>query len=330
MRGGDGEVFKRLRDYVLGRIHTGSVHAGDRLPSYRELSAKWSVDHRVIARAYRALQEEGLVQVRGRSGVYLSPQEKIAGEFLPETARWAAEDVLTEALKRRIRIPELPEFIRRCTQSAVVRAVCIESTEDHRHVLCGELGAWYGFEVSPVAIDDIQPAIVTMEDEIPLVDVDALPPSVRNADLLVTFSFHGHLVRSLAEALDKPFVTVTLDPAGLESVQRVLERGTLTLVCVDPELGQRLKSVLPGRLAARLNVVLAHQRAALRRLENTTESLLVSDAARDRLGRSLTSILENSPTLSSESASELSHLLIRFNLEAESPARDGPRTHRSQ
>jgi hypothetical protein len=43
---------------------------------------------------------------------------------------------------------------------------------------------------------------------------------------------------------------------------------------------------------------------------------LVSTAARAKLRRDLPSILRNLPALSPESAAELSHLLIRMNLEA--------------
>jgi DNA-binding transcriptional regulator YhcF (GntR family) len=133
------DVTRRLRDCIIARIHIGQIHPGDRLPSYRELSEGWGIDHRAVARAYAEREQDGLVEVRGRSGVYLAPQENIAGEMLPETARWVAEDVLTEVWSRRIKIPELPEFIRRCTSSVKVRTACIESTEDHRQLLCTEL-----------------------------------------------------------------------------------------------------------------------------------------------------------------------------------------------
>ena len=72
-------LLKRLRDYIVSRMHIGHLHGGDQLPSYRELSEKWDVDHRVIARAYRALEAEGLVEIRGRSGVFLQEQERIGG-----------------------------------------------------------------------------------------------------------------------------------------------------------------------------------------------------------------------------------------------------------
>lgn len=310
------EVTRRLRDQIVGRIHIGQLHSGDRLPSYRELSGGWGVDHRVIARAYAELEQEGLVEVRGRSGVFLAPQEKIAGEMLPETARWVAEEVLAEAWKRRIKIPELPEFIRRCTSSVKVRTACIGSTEDHRHLLCTELKAWFGFDSHPVAATAVEGGVRASAGGVPMVDTDALPPELRSAHLLVTFSFLAPEVRAVAEALRKPHVVVTLHPAGLETIQHHLERGPLTLVCVDPGLGERLRTVMPAEYASRIRVVLVHDRAALDELDPVREPLLVSTAARARLRRDLPSVLRDLPALSPESAAELSHLLIRLNLEA--------------
>ncbi|HYW07386.1 MAG TPA: GntR family transcriptional regulator, partial [Longimicrobium sp.] len=62
-----------LRERVLGGIHTGRLDTGDRLPSYREVTEQTGVtDLRTVARAYAVLEREGLVEVRGRSGVFVA------------------------------------------------------------------------------------------------------------------------------------------------------------------------------------------------------------------------------------------------------------------
>jgi DNA-binding transcriptional MocR family regulator len=73
-------LLRRLRNYIVARTHIGHLHPGDQLPSYRTLSERWDIDHRMIARAYRALAAEGLVEVRGRAGVFLKEQEHIGGQ----------------------------------------------------------------------------------------------------------------------------------------------------------------------------------------------------------------------------------------------------------
>lgn len=313
----DLDVTKRLRDHIVGGIHIGRMHPGDQLPSYRALSETWGVDHRVIARAYKAIEEEGLVEVRGRSGVYLAPQQKIAGEMLPDTARWVAEEVLAEAWKRRIKIPELPEFVRRCTSAIRVRTACIESTADHRHLLSTELRTWFGLDTTPVSAADLNRVARSSPKRNPAADLNRFPAAVRSADLLVTTSFHAVDVRLIAAAIQKPYVIVTPHPAGLELIEQHLRGERLTLICIDAELGDRLKAVLPPDSAERIRVVLTRDRSALDQLD-PNDPLLVSTAARARLRRPLPSILQDLPALSPESAAELSHLLIRLNLEGAS------------
>ncbi|NNC32700.1 GntR family transcriptional regulator [Longimicrobium terrae] len=69
----------------------GAAAAGDRLPSIRALWREMGVDHRVVAQAYRILEDEGLVEVRGRSGVYLAPRTSSAARSWPRRrAGWPA------------------------------------------------------------------------------------------------------------------------------------------------------------------------------------------------------------------------------------------------
>ena len=58
----------RLRDLVA------ASRVGDRLPSERQLSARWGAARMTIRRATDALIEEGLVERRHGSGTYVAPQ----------------------------------------------------------------------------------------------------------------------------------------------------------------------------------------------------------------------------------------------------------------
>jgi DNA-binding transcriptional regulator YhcF (GntR family) len=75
----DNELSDRLRDRILNALHLGTLRPGDRLPSIRTLWREMGVDHRVVAQAYRSLEAEGLVEVRGRSGVSVAPQDQLGG-----------------------------------------------------------------------------------------------------------------------------------------------------------------------------------------------------------------------------------------------------------
>jgi DNA-binding transcriptional regulator YhcF (GntR family) len=86
----------RLRNHIVGEMHIGHVQGGDRLPTYREIAREWEVDHRSVAAAYRVLENEGLVEIRERRGVFLREQERIGGEMPTETAAWVADEVLNK------------------------------------------------------------------------------------------------------------------------------------------------------------------------------------------------------------------------------------------
>lgn len=67
-------LTERLRDQIESGIHVGHLAGGDRRPSIRRVSQKIGADARAVARAYRDLEAEGLVEVRERAGIYAAPQ----------------------------------------------------------------------------------------------------------------------------------------------------------------------------------------------------------------------------------------------------------------
>lgn len=314
-------LLKRLRDYIVSRVHIGHLQAGDQLPSYRQLSERWEVDHRMIARAYRALQAEGLVEIRGRSGVFLREQGRIGGELPSETAGWVASEVLTQAWQRRIAIPQLPKLIQKCTASVQLRTACIESTEDLRFLLCRELREWFGFTTEGVAVSSVSAS--TTGRAVDVASLHQLPRAVRQADLLVTSRFHAHQVRPVAEALGKPYVVVAMHPVAAEMVLERLRSGELTVVCLDAGFGDRMRSIAGPEYQDRIRVVLARDDKAVGELD-PHEPVFISTAAMARLDRHPPSFVQGIPAFSPESAAELAFLLIRLNLEKAPASRQTP------
>jgi DNA-binding transcriptional regulator YhcF (GntR family) len=144
----ESSLIDRLRDHVVGELHRGTLRGGDRLPGVRETTRETGSNARTVAKAYRTLEAEGLVEVRGRSGVYVARQEQPEGEMLPETARWMA-GVLVEAWRRMIKLPDFPSFIRRYTGSVRIRCAAVESVEDAVRAYGFELREDWGLEVDP-------------------------------------------------------------------------------------------------------------------------------------------------------------------------------------
>lgn len=272
----------------------------------RETAREAGVDPRVVARAFRQLQTEGLVEIRGRSGVYVAPQERRDGEILPETMRWMT-GLIVESWRRMIRLPELPDFVRRCTGAARVRCALVESVEDAVRAYSLELEWDLRFDVQLISLDDA-----------PEEDSEAwLLGELEDADLIVTTSFYAQSVNSLAQKLEKPLVLLKTHPECEAEIRRRLELGSLIVVAADPRFGDRIRTIYgQGLEEDRIQVVLADDAGATAELD-LSEPVLLTRAAHERLGDiTLTLIFPHSPSFSPESARDLAEVLIGFNQQA--------------
>ena len=313
----EASLVERLRDRIVGGLHRGTLHSGDRLEGVREIARRTGMNPRAVAKAYQALEAEGLVEVRGRSGVYVTRQEGRDGEMLPETARWMTE-VLVEAWRRMIKLPDFPGFIRRYTASVPIRCAVVESVEDLVAAYAYELRGDWGLEVEHVFFD----ARGVRREEGVLdfgSDLGRLMDGFQDADLIVTTNFYARPVRAAAEPLGKPVVILTTHPEFDAAIHRRLDQGQLTAVVVDPRYGERMHAIYDEAAgeASRVRVLLADDAGAMAELD-PSEPVLLTRAAHERLGDvDLTLLFPHSPSFSPESARKLAEVLIRLNREAE-------------
>ncbi|HET7234698.1 MAG TPA: winged helix-turn-helix domain-containing protein [Longimicrobium sp.] len=315
----DSGLSDRLRDRILNALHLGLLRPGDRLPSIRTLWREMGVDHRVVAQAYRTLEAEGLVEVRGRSGVYLAPQDQFGGELLAETARWLA-GVLVEAWKRRLTIADVPELIRRCTLTRTLRCAVVESNEDQMTAYTSELQEQFGLDPYPVRISP-----VPLPRPERSVEFHWVEDELRSCDLVVTTSYHARLVRKAAENVGIPAVVLTVNPEVVETIQKRLKEGPMVVVAVEESFADRMRAMYADDTPDRIRVVLASDRPALAALDED-EPVLLTRAARMALGphAALPLLLPHSPTFSPHTARELLGVIIRLNLEAAAAADQSP------
>ncbi|MFC4535331.1 GntR family transcriptional regulator [Sphaerisporangium dianthi] len=80
--------FEQLRAQFARQIQDRTLAVGSRLPTIRNLAADLGLAVNTVGRAYRELEEAGLIETRGRAGTFVAA----AGEQGRERARRAAAE----------------------------------------------------------------------------------------------------------------------------------------------------------------------------------------------------------------------------------------------
>ncbi|WP_394296673.1 GntR family transcriptional regulator [Nocardiopsis baichengensis] len=65
--------YEQVREQIRGLIAAGALPPGHRLPPVRRLAADLGLAANTVARAYRELEREGVLDGRGTRGTFVTP-----------------------------------------------------------------------------------------------------------------------------------------------------------------------------------------------------------------------------------------------------------------
>ena len=65
-------IYLQLMEQVKHAIETGALQAGDQLPGIRPLSEEMVMNPNTVAKAYRELAHEGVIELRHGSGAFVA------------------------------------------------------------------------------------------------------------------------------------------------------------------------------------------------------------------------------------------------------------------
>ena len=65
-------IYQQIVDQIQFRIFSGQLSAGDELPTIRGLAEELTVNPNTVARAYRELEGEGLIEKRRTTGTFVA------------------------------------------------------------------------------------------------------------------------------------------------------------------------------------------------------------------------------------------------------------------
>lgn len=69
---GEQPIYQQIRDQIISEIAAGRLHAGDPLPSVRQLAIDIGVNMHTVNKAYTLLKTDGYLTINRRSGALVS------------------------------------------------------------------------------------------------------------------------------------------------------------------------------------------------------------------------------------------------------------------
>lgn len=83
--------FEQLRAQVVELVHRQELPAGARLPTVRRLAGDLGIAPNTVARAYRELEQAGVIETRGRHGTYVAHRTATSAQAAEAADAYAAK-----------------------------------------------------------------------------------------------------------------------------------------------------------------------------------------------------------------------------------------------
>jgi len=226
----------------MGDLASGAVEHGDRMPSVRELGERLEVDPRLVLDAYERLVEEGLVEIRPRSGVFVTGGRNPISKAPALPRRWILE-MLVGAIERDIPFDRFGEHILRYAGVRRLRVGLIECNGDQLQSMRFELEIYFGLTVTAVELDKIAPV--------------SRARRLRAVDFLISAAHDAEIAR-IASSLSKPYIITSVRPALTARLARLLARGPVYFLVIDPRFEIKMRRVVaPMAGSENLHVLVA-------------------------------------------------------------------------
>jgi GntR family transcriptional regulator len=93
-------IYLQIMDRIKHLVATGTLNAGDQLPTIRQLSLTLRVDPNTVVHAYRELDREGIISTQQGRGTFISehPDGEQLTQLRQERLNVLVGDTLLEAL----------------------------------------------------------------------------------------------------------------------------------------------------------------------------------------------------------------------------------------
>ncbi|MFH8795093.1 GntR family transcriptional regulator [Streptomyces sp. NPDC017941] len=83
--------YEQVREQIAAQARSGSLPVGYKLPTVRGLAQTLGLAANTVAKAYRALEEDGVIETRGRNGTFVAAAGDAAARGAADAAQAYAE-----------------------------------------------------------------------------------------------------------------------------------------------------------------------------------------------------------------------------------------------
>ncbi|HET9985226.1 MAG TPA: GntR family transcriptional regulator [Longimicrobiales bacterium] len=220
-------ILDRLRERMVSGRFLGHWRPGDRLPSIREIAEAESVDRKTAAAAYRRLEEEGLVRVRARSGVYLSPPggAQPVGPLERLYRRWL-ENTYDGAAALGLDTRSILRLVTAMAEVERMRLPVVECDWPQAEAVAVELRERLGVRATPCVLEELHPS----------------DPLLLEAPLLVTTPYHAAELALLSP--NRLIVETTLAPDLVRQLARRAAQGPVTILAPHGNVVAKIRRAL--------------------------------------------------------------------------------------
>jgi GntR family transcriptional regulator len=115
-RGGD-PIYTQIVEHIKHQIADGQLKPGDQLPTVRQLALDLRVNFNTVARAYRLLDDAGVISTQQGRGTYILEQPPSADQKKMRRAK--LQDVTRRYLDEVRRLGYAPEEVQKQIESAL-------------------------------------------------------------------------------------------------------------------------------------------------------------------------------------------------------------------
>lgn len=282
-------LYVQVKEQLRGRIVTGTLPQGGRLPPVRQLAATLGVNQNTALKALKDLQAEGYLTMRPGRGIYVTPQsEKGYGpEKQAELSRLVGEFVGTARSLGILTQDILSAVMSHCFHhdgtAPVLRGIFVECNQPTAQRYAADLQRHLDVQFEPVLLEDLQG------------NFEQFRAQVAAADLVVTTALHRPEVKAALDGRGEQPVNLyalsmgqMLDVAG--HLAQLQPRKAVGLICMSPEdvrvMERSLRQNLP-RSAGVLRKAAMTDEAAVATVLATVDALVLTSAVKEGLGSRL-------------------------------------------